>query len=178
MDNSQQKKHIFINEEKIGNRNSITISGKIEVLVSSKNRLFCKELIYFTLIEDYNIDESFTMFLRGFDIYNIIAALEDIKTNSSTKYRKYTDSGKSKNSINSLNKYLNFNIENEVFHININSKDNNNNERKHIGVKFDLFEINGIIEVLKSFMNEYKNAFYKTQRYYEKINDKNKKALL
>lgn len=172
-----EKLKIFVNEEIFGQRNLLTITGKIEINISKQDNYFATELFYLTFTDTYNTSSSITMQLKGIDVYNLIGAFEDILQKQNSDFKKFTDSNKSKNSESEQKKFLNVKIEDAKVFVNLNISDSTTNQKfkKICYVSFELYEIKGVIKTLESLMQEYKSMFYKTQRAYEKLN-KNKKA--
>lgn len=171
-----EKLKIFVNEETFGQRNLMTITGKIEVSLSSQNNYFATELIYLSFTDTYDTNSTQTMQLKGIDVYNLIAGLEEIIINKSSSFKKFTDSSKSKNTEQNIKKALMINTDKEKIFINLNvSSATTNNAYKNLcHVTFENYEVKGVIKTLEAFMYEYKQNFYKTQRAYEKLNKKNK----
>lgn len=173
MVNTESKK-IFINEEKIGQQNLLTITGKIEIEKSKKGNYFIKELIYVSFHYSYNSNEAETMQFKGVDMFNLIAALEEIYITGSSEFKKFTDSNKSKNSDENKKKFISLNQENDMIYINLNLSNSNEKFKPLMNISFKKYEVKGVIKTLECFMNEYKQAFYKAQRSYEKINRERK----
>ena len=174
MENSETLK-IFINEEIFGQKNLLTITGKIEISESKKGNYFAKELIYLSFTETYNTNATTTMQLKGIDIYNLANALEETIMYNSSPYKKFTDSSKSKNIESNERKFIAVNKDGGKIFINLNIAEEINDKFKTIlNVAFEQYEVKGIIKTLDAFMQEYKTNFYKTQRYYEKVNKKKK----
>ena len=171
----ENKIKIFVNEETFGQRNLMTITGKIEVALSSNQNYFTKELIYLSFTDTYNTSTTQTMQLRGIDVYNLIGGLQEVLKNKVSDFKKFTDSSKSKNTEQDLRKCLMIKADqNKIFiNLNISNASTNNTFKPLCHVVFESYEITGVIRTLESFMLEYKQLFYKTQRAYEKMNKKN-----
>jgi len=165
---------IFINEEILGQVNYLTITGKLEVAMSKQSNYFVSELIFFSLTEQFNTSSTITMQMKVIDIYNIMYALDEVYRKGVSNYKKFTDSSKSKNSSASNVKYLSIKKDNNKIYLNINIKESNN-EKNLMSVHFEEYEIRSIIKTLDIFTKSIKDALYKTQRYYQKINQKNSK---
>lgn len=171
-----EKVQIFVNEETFGQRNLMTITGRIEVSLSNQNNYFATELIYLSFTDTYDTNSTQTMQLKGMDVYNLMCGLEEVLIKKSSSFRKFTDSSKSKNTEQNIRKALMINCEKEKVYINLNvsSAATNNAFKPLCSVAFEIYEVNGVVKTLEAFMNEYKQNFYKTQRAYEKMNKKNK----
>lgn len=174
MENSATKK-IFINEEMFGQVNSITITGKIEIATSKQGNYFVSELIFLSFTNAYDTSSTVNMKIKGFDVYNLSAALTKILEKGSSDYKKFTDSSKSKNTYNNNKKFISLKLDekdNSKVFINLvsNSEDNSNKYNVISNVSFEKYEVPGIIKTLDTFMSNYKQYFYKCQRAYEKLN--------
>lgn len=178
MENSETLK-IFVNEESFGQRNLITITGKIEISNSSKGNYFAKELIYISFTNLYETNSTVTMQLRGIDIFNMMYALEETLEKQHSDFKKFTDSSKSKNINSNARKFIatKYDKEKKKIFLNLNMQENNETFKTISFVVFEPFEIKGVVKSLELFMNEYKTFFYKTQRAYEKFNVEKKKKL-
>lgn len=174
MAEQNNKVKIFVNEEIFGQRNLLTVTGKIEISLSKKENYFATELIYLSFTDTYNTNSTITMQLKGIDVYNLIGGLEDVLLNNKSDFKKFTDSNKSKNSDAAQRKFLVIKVDGTKVFINLNISDNttSNNFKPISNVSFEYFEIKGVIKTLEAFMIEYKSVFYKTQRAYEKLNKK------
>lgn len=167
---------IFINEEFIGQKNLLTITGKVSVNISNNSNFYVKELIFLTFSNAYNNINSHTMQLKSFDIYNLIHELSVLYKTKKSDYIKFTDSSKSNNTEGDEKKFLSLRFEpnNKKYFINLNI--NMNKVFKPVAeINFEEYEVNGVIKILEAFISEYKTSYYKLQRAYEKINNKRKK---
>ena len=173
---SKETLKVFVNEESFGQKNLLTITGKVEIAESTKGNYYAKELIYLSFTNVFNTNSTITMQLKGIDIYNLMSALEETTINKSSKYKKFTDSSKSNNSEKNTRKFIavKYDTETEKIFINLNIQESNDNYKTTSFVVFETYEVKGVIKTLEMFMIEYKNFFYKTQRAYEKVNKKNR----
>lgn len=173
---SKETLKVFVNEESFGQKNLLTITGKVEIAESTKGNYYVKELIYLSFTNAFNTNSTITMQLKGIDIYNLMNALEETTINKSSKYKKFTDSSKSNNSEKNTRKFIavKYDTETEKIFINLNIQESSNDYKTTSYVVFETFEVKGVIKTLEMFMIEYKNFFYKTQRAYEKVNKKNR----
>ncbi|WP_418181267.1 hypothetical protein ACNSOL_12225 (plasmid) [Aliarcobacter lanthieri] len=170
-------KKIFINEEIFGQKNLLTITGKIEISISRASNYIVSELIFISFTNVYDTSSTVTMKLKGIDIYNLSSAIGEIIRTGKSEYKKFTDSSKSKESEANNKKFISLAIDKDG-KLNINlvmDESTVPNSFKIISrVQFEKYESEGIIKTLESFMNEYKKYYYKCQRAYEKQNIKNK----
>ena len=175
--NRANKKIIFVNEETFGQKNLLTITGKLEISLSKASNYIVNELIFISFTNVYDTSGTVTMKVNGIDIYNLSSALLEILQTGKSDYRKFTDSSKSKDSDASNKKFISLGID-EANKININfvMDENTPNKFKVISrVVFEKYEIKGVIKTLESFMIEYKTYYYKCQRAYDKANEKKNK---
>ena len=172
------KRKIFINEESFGQRNLLTITGKLEIEASKSGNFIINELIFISFTNVYDTTSTVTMKVSGIDIYNLSSALLELIQTGQTSYRKFTDSSKSKDSNSNNKKFISLKKdENDKVFINfvMNDEKNANNFKIISSVQFEKYEIKGVIKTLEVFMSEFKSYYYKCQRAYNKINEKNKK---
>ena len=166
-------KKIFINEEIIGHINFMTITGKIEVAVSSQNNFYVKDLIFISFTEHFKVSNTETMQLKLLDLLNMMYALEDLSKTGLNSWKKFTDSSKSSKSDAKKIKYLNAKEHENKIYINLNINEGNS-EKTLMKVFFEKYELRGIIKTLEMFTLEYKTNFYKAQRAYNTLNEKRK----
>lgn len=167
-------KKIFINEESFGQRNLLTITGKLEVSISKAGNYIVNELIFVSFTNVYDTSSTVTMKVNGIDIYNLSSALLELIQTGKSEYRKFTDSSKSKDNDTKNKKFLSLAFD-EQGKVNINfvmDEDIPNKFKVISRVMFEKYEIKGVIKTLESFMSEYKSFYYKCQRAYEKENNK------
>ena len=169
------KRKIFVNEETFGQRNLLTITGKIEIDISKAGNYIVNELIFISFTNVYDTSSTVTMKVNGTDIYNLSSALLELLQIGKSDYRKFTDSSKSKDSDTKNKKFLSLAFD-EQGKANINfvmDEEAAPNKFKVISrVVFEKYELKGVIKTLESFMSEYKTYYYKCQRAYEKENAK------
>lgn len=170
------KKKIFVNEETFGQKNLLTITGKIEVTISKTGNYVVNELIFISFTNVYDISGTVTMKVSGIDIYNLSSALLEFLQTGKSDYKKFTDSSKSKDSDASNKKFISLGLdESKKININFVMDEEVPNKFKVISkVIFEKYELKGVIKTLESFMSEYKTYYYKCQRAYEKENEKKK----
>lgn len=175
MKNSSSRK-IFVNEETFGQRNLLTITGKLEVEISKAGNYIVDELIFISFTNVYDTSSTVTMKVNGIDIYNLSSALFELLQTGKTDYRKFTDSSKSKESESKNKKFISLAFDEQgKANINFVMDEDVPNKFKVISrVIFEKYEIKGVIKTLESFMSEFKTYYYKCQRAYEKANAKNK----
>ena len=169
------KRKIFVNEETFGQRNLLTITGKIEIDISKAGNYIVNELIFVSFTNVYDTSSTVTMKVSGIDIYNLSSALLELLQTNKSDYRKFTDSSKSKDSDTKNKKFLSLALD-EQGKANINfvmDEESAPNKFKVISrVVFEKYELKGVIKTLESFMSEYKTYYYKCQRAYENENKK------
>ncbi|MEV9477603.1 hypothetical protein ACOTVS_11955 [Aliarcobacter butzleri] len=168
------KRKIFVNEESFGQKNLLTITGKIEVEFSKASNYVVNELIFISFTNVYDISSTVTMKVNGIDIYNLSSALLELLQTGKSDYKKFTDSSKSKDSDTKNKKFISLVIDN-TGKININfvmNEETQENFKIISRVVFEKYEVKGVIKTLESFMSEYKTYYYKCQRAYEKENTK------
>ncbi|MFX4155167.1 hypothetical protein ACOTWR_06045 [Aliarcobacter butzleri] len=171
------KRKIFVNEETFGQRNLLTITGKIEVDISKAGNYIVNELIFISFTNVYDTSSTVTMKVNGIDIYNLSSALLELIQTGKSDYRKFTDSSKSKESDSKNKKFLSLAFDEQgKANINFVMDENIPNKFKVISrVVFEKYELKGVIKTLECFMSEYKTYYYKCQRAYEKENTKKNK---
>lgn len=173
------KRKIFVNEETFGQRNLLTITGKIEVDISRAGNYIVNEVIFISFTNVYDTSSTVTMKVNGIDIYNLSSALLELLQTGKTDYRKFTDSSKSKENESKNKKFISLAFDEQgKANVNFVMDEDIPNKFKVISrVVFEKYELKGVIKTLECFMSEYKTYYYKCQRAYEKANQKNKEIL-
>lgn len=171
------KRNIFINEESFGQRNLLTVTGRLEVEASKAGNYITSELFFISFVNAYDRSSTVTMRVKGIDIYNLSSALLEVLQTGQSEYRKFTDSSKSKESSSSSKKFISLKSdESNRVYINL-VMDSKANEGYKIvsSVQFERYEVKGVIKTLEALMSDFKQSYYRCQRAYNKINEKNKK---
>ena len=74
------KRKIFVNEETFGQKNLLTITGKLEISLSKASNYVVNELIFISFTNVYDTSGTVTMKVNGIDIYNLSSALLQLQT--------------------------------------------------------------------------------------------------